>query len=49
MTTLMKSMAKIYARQIHECKITINDVKPQTKEYQKYIKKIYKEIYGVKL
>lgn len=49
MTALMKSMAKIYVRKIHECKMTLDDVKPQTKEYQKYIKKIYKETYGQKL
>ena len=45
-TKPQKSMAKIYARRIHDGAITLDDVKPQTKEYRDYVSQVYFELYG---
>lgn len=34
-------MGKIYARQIHSGKITLDDVVPQTEDYRNYVRSVY--------
>lgn len=48
-TALQKRMAKIYARKIYNCQMTLDDVKPQTEEYREYVKAVYKEMYNQEL
>jgi hypothetical protein len=45
-TSTQKKMAKIYARRIHDGVITLDDVKPQTEEYRKYVAQVYFELFG---
>ena len=40
-TALQKSMASIYARQIHSGEKTLDNVKPQTQEYRMYVGSVY--------
>lgn len=46
---LQKSMGKIYARQIHAGRCTLDEVKPQTEEYREYVRQCYYEIYHEEL
>ena len=43
MTALQKSMANIYARQIHSGEKTLDDIKPQTQEYRLYVSSVYRK------
>ena len=45
MTALQKAMAKLYARQIHAGKMTLDDVKPQTEEYRAYVAAVYRQMF----
>lgn len=46
---MQKAAAKIYARQIHAGKLTLDDVIPQTEEYREYVKQCYFELYHEQL
>lgn len=49
MIALQKCMASIYAINIHNGKVTLDDVRPQTPEYREMVRQAYYNMYHEEL